>query len=365
MDVSDVVLGAVVEGFGGGGVPVEQVGRTHLIRSLSHEEHTTVRVLSNPTAHEILSHGGTDGGGIPRFNGADDVGNGGEGFFLGKQDFGVLRPEMLGDVTGECHVSADCLSVLLEATTEGANRTAKEFGADGSHEGGVNATGKQEGQGWVRMKTTLDGGHHGGLDLVEMVFFGGRRGCEGVKGRTRGMVCLLPDAVEGLLVACDVAWRELLEGMGAGTLDFRGEEETAGGVRDIERTDAHRISACHHTAQIAQFIQDEEDKGVFALEGLGCDGGKVVLLAGLHQIPIQLQEDVAIVHRGRMEAILLGQFPIVVDFSVAEQDDFSECVLFEKRLMTRKGAVHDGQTMEAEGKGGIGLPTRMVGATGL
>jgi len=172
MDVSDVVLGRRVEGFGGGGIPVEQIGGTYLIRSLSHEEYTTVRVLSNPTAHKILSHGGTNGGGVPGLDGADDVGDGGEGFFLGKQDFGVLRPDVLGDVTGECHVSADRLSVLLKATTEGAKGATEEFGADGGHQGGVDATGKQEGEGWVRMETTLDGGDHGGLDLVEMLSVG-------------------------------------------------------------------------------------------------------------------------------------------------------------------------------------------------
>jgi hypothetical protein len=170
--------------------------------------------------------------------------------------------------------------------------------------------------------------------------------------------------VEGSFVEGNVTWGELLKRVGAGPLEFGGEEETTGSVGDIERTDTHRVSAGHHTAQITQFIQDEEDKGIFALEDLGCDGGKVVLLAGLHQAPIQLQEYVTIIC-GRRQAIRLGQFPIIVDFSVAEQDDFFEGVLFHKGLMACGGWVHDGQTMEAERKGGVGLPTRMVGTTGL
>jgi len=191
---------------------------------------------------------------------------------------------MLGDFTGEFHVSTHRLSVLLKATTEGAKGTAEEFGADGGHEGGVNATGKQKGQGCVGVETTLDRGHHGGLNPLEMLVIRVVVGCtrEAVKGRAWGTVGLLPDAVEGSLVAGNVSWGKFLEGVGSGTLDFGGEEETTGGIRDIERSDAHRISACHHTAQITQFIQDEEDKGIFALEGLGHDGGKVVLPACLH-----------------------------------------------------------------------------------
>jgi hypothetical protein len=134
-----------------------------------------------------LSHGSTYSGGVPGFNGADDVRDGGESFFLSKEYFGVLRTEMLGNFTGKFHVSTHCLSALLKATTEGAKGATKEFGADGGHEGGVNATRKQKGQRGVGVETALDGGHHGGLDSGEMVFFGEGRGgrtLEAVKGRT-------------------------------------------------------------------------------------------------------------------------------------------------------------------------------------
>ena len=164
----DPLLGLVLERLGAGsevGVLVAE----QLVGNLAGQQHPDVGLLVDGLAAQIHAHAGPDGGDVPGAQHGDDLLQGVQHLLAGHKDLRVVGTDVVGHFPGVLQVDG----VLIHADGEGTDLLSQHDGADGAHQGGVQAAGEQEAQGSVSVQSLVNAGDQlvadvlaGGLQIV-------------------------------------------------------------------------------------------------------------------------------------------------------------------------------------------------------